>query len=1004
MVISKLPPDLCSVPRSGAPEAKQDMTSVNCNGKQPNTQSSEQEVWTCIQDVLLARAKSSPPGSLLFYPLGSTTSSVPNKVSYATLYAEAEQRCQQLVGLPGFISGKPVLLHLEDHWDAIVWFWAVVLAYAIPVMSSPMSSVEENRRNHLQGLSQLLESPICITRASSLPLFECGGHSLQLRTVELLDESRTRTGKAGGVLSDLDAVASVDLPNKHGLDQPAVLMLTSGSTGNAKAVCLKHTQMLTAVAGKISMRQLPTDGTFLNWIGMDHVAALTETHLSALWLGVDQIHVQAADVVASPPLFLELLSRHRVSRTFAPNFFLARLAASITSPPPLTTWDLSTLTALISGGEANSIDTVTATAELLGRYGAPPNVVQPGFGMTETCAGSIYNMDCPAYDIRLGRNVASLGRCIPGIEMRVVDDTGTCAAPGEPGHLEVRGTVVFKGYYRNPKATAEAFPSGDGWFRTGDRAVIDLDGNMGMVGRTKDVININGVKVVVAEVQEALERALGGTRVKRVVTFPSRPPGAATEQITVAYMPNDEPLEDAELADIDRRVVQACMMLSQAQPYVFMVRSHSLHLLPTTTLGKISGNKMRTLFEGGAFEGDTTYHDERLKAFRQERQQTAAYESLSHAEELLREDFAETKGLDPLLVSIDTPMFELGFTSLDLIRLKLRISKRLGITLATITLMRYPSVRALAIALDLNEPNPKAISGVRDVETVPSTDYNPVVVLCASGSKLPLWLIHPGVGEVLVFVGLAQYMKEDGRPVYALRARGFEPGQPRFSGIAETVVTYAAAIQHRQPKGPYAIAGYSYGGMLAFETAKKLEGAGETVGFLASFNLPPHIKYRMRQLTWNMCLLHLGQFLGLIDEDVTNDTAENDTAYQAAPLAVALSQIMALASAERLSELGLDEPALRQWADISYGLQSMAVDYEPTGRVSRLDVFHAEPLAVAASSREEWVSQQLSRWQDFCQTEPRMHAVGGGHYTMIGPDHVESFAKTLRAALEARGM
>ncbi|KAI0008246.1 acyl-protein synthetase [Xylariaceae sp. FL0662B] len=865
--------------------------------------------------------------------------------------------------------------------------------------------------------------PICITLVlahnAQLPTMEGGGileHGRREPTdVDVIDEPEQRLCRQCRRPS---ALLSLGVPRPDlGLDERsgpvqrkiealALLLAHSSRVSGAQWVLVLAEGSWPDLADipESAMRYLPADGAFLNWIGMDHVAALTETHLSALWLGLDQIHVQAADVVASPLLFMELLSRHRVSRTFALNFFLARLAASIPSPPSSTSWDLSMLTALISGGEANSIDTVTPTAELLGRYGAPPNVVQPGFGMTETCAGSIYNMDCPAYDIRLGRNVASLGRCIPGIEMRVVDDAGTCAAPGEPGHLEVRGTVVFEGYYHDPKATAEAFASGDGWFRTGDRAVTDLDGNMGMVGRTKDVVNINGVKFIAAEVQEALERALGGTCVKRVVTFPSRPPGAATEQITVAYVPCDEPLKAAELADIDSRVVQTCMMLSRAQPYVFMVRNFSLHLLPTTTLGKISGSKMRALFEGGAFEGDTTYHYERLKAFRQERQQAAAYESLNHAEELLRTDFAETKELDPVSVSIDTPIFELGFTSLDLIRLKHRIGNRLGITLATITLMRNPSIRALAIVLDLGEPNPKAVSGVTDVGTVPGADYDPVVVLGASGSKTPLWLIHPGVGEVLVFIGLAQHMKEDGWPIYALRARGFEPGQPKFSCIAETVDTYATAIQRRQPKGPYAIAGYSYGAMLAFETARKLEGVGETVGFLASFNLPPHIKYRMRQLTWNMCLLHLGQFLGLIDEDVTNDTAENDTAYQTASRAVALSQMMALANAERLSELGLDEPALRQWADVSYRLQSMAVDYEPTGQVVRLDVFHAEPLAVAASSREEWVSQQLSRWQDFCQTELRMHAVSGGHYTMIGPDHVESLANILRAALEARGM
>ncbi|KAI1097620.1 acyl-protein synthetase [Jackrogersella minutella] len=961
--------------------------------KQLRTPGPNGEAWSCIQDVLRARAESIPPRSLLFYPPGSNAFSMPKQVSYGALYAQAEHNSRKLANLTGSVRGKPVLLHLDDHWDAIVWFWAVVLAYGIPVMSPPLSNNEENRKKHLQWLSQLLESPICLAREDSLPLFENSGHTLQLHSIETLEAEDAKTKALYGHSKPHDAIMNMTATYTPDLSQPAALMLTSGSTGNAKAVRLGHTQILAAVAGKMSMRSLPTGGAFLNWIGMDHVAALLETHLSSLWLGLDQVHIQAADIVASPSLFIEMLSRHRVSRTFAPNFFLSQLVASSPSAA-LNDWDLSTLTALISGGEANDMETVTAAAALLSRYGAPPNVIQPGFGMTETCAGAIYNVECPAYDIRAGRSVASLGRCVPNMEMRIVNDTGVCMFPGEEGYLEVRGAVVFDGYYRNPAATSEAFVSGNGWFRTGDRAVIDSSGNMSMIGRAKEVININGVKVVVSEVQAALEMALRGTCVKRIVSFPSREPRAATEQITVAYVPREEPLGAEDMAGIDIRVVRACMMVSTAgKPCVFMVRRPSLHLLPTSTLG-------------GAFEKDVVYHRQEVEAFRRQKQHATAHLAVASTEQekLLQADFAETKGLELESIGLDTPIFELGFTSLDLIRLKHRIGNRLGITIATITLMRNPTVRTLFIALDGNKINRTTPSPATNTGLLMSVDYDPVVVLKSGGSKTPLWLVHPGVGEVLVFVGLAQHMKEDDRSIYALRARGFEPGQHNFSSIMETVDAYTAAIRHRQPWGPYAIAGYSYGAMLAFETAKKLESTGERVDFLASFNLPPHIKHRMRQLTWKMCLLHLAQFLGLIDEATVDETAKNDTVYCDASHAMALRYVLSLAKAERLNELGLDEAALLRWTDVSYGLQSMAIDYEPTGSVLKFDIFHAEPLQIAASSRSEWISQHLSRWQDFCRTKPRFHEVGGGHYTMIGSDHVVLFAKILRAALDARGV
>lgn len=120
--------------------------------------------------------------------------------------------------------------------------------------------------------------------------------------------------------------------------------------------------------------------------------------------------------------------------------------------------------------------------KLLGKYGAPQNVIVGAFGMMETCAGTIYHLECPDYDIKNGHTVASLGKCIEGIEMRVTVPNGDSnsdsdgieipdiASPNVPGNLDVRGAVVFDSYYRNTEAMAEAFTS-DGWFRTGDQAI-----------------------------------------------------------------------------------------------------------------------------------------------------------------------------------------------------------------------------------------------------------------------------------------------------------------------------------------------------------------------------------------------------------------------------------------------------------------------------------------------------------------------------------------------------
>jgi thioesterase domain-containing protein len=155
------------------------------------------------------------------------------------------------------------------------------------------------------------------------------------------------------------------------------------------------------------------------------------------------------------------------------------------------------------------------------------------------------------------------------------------------------------------------------------------------------------------------------------------------------------------------------------------------------------------------------------------------------------------------------------------------------------------------------------------------------------------------------------------RPVHALRARGFNPGEPFFSSISDCVATYADAIKEKQPQGPYALAGYSYGSMLAFEIAKVLNAAGHEVRFLGCLNLPPHIRHRMRQLDWHNCLLHLSFFLDIVTEDFAHEIAPRVHSLRPAE---AIAYILSVASRPRVEELSLTAEKLNHWSRLAYGL------------------------------------------------------------------------------------
>ncbi|EDU39705.1 luciferin 4-monooxygenase [Pyrenophora tritici-repentis Pt-1C-BFP] len=862
--------------------------------------------------------------------------------SYSDLFSIAEINAAQIRKLAG--RGSPIfLIHFDNHWDNIVWFWSVVLAGYIPAMSTPLVSDGEQREKHLLHLHRLLEDPIVLTstRLQSDLATSDSQFQLQIRPIEKFgDESSEWSGTSSSVMGSSDIAA---------------LMLTSGSTGHAKAVTLRHGQIVAALNGKSQYHETTSEDVFLSWIGMDHVANLTEIHLHAMHLGADQVQLPAGDVINDPLLFLQQCAQHRVSYTFAPNFFLATLLRSLQKGEQLSSMDLSRLRALISGGEANVVETCDDLSKILMDYGAPRSLIRPGFGMTETCAGSIYGKNCPEYDISRGLEFASLGSCVPGMFVRVVESSGRVLNSSEVGYLEVSGPVVFSGYYNNYSATTEAFPTKE-WFRTGDLAFIDDAGQLTMTGRAKDTVNINGLKYPIQELETAIEEAdIKGLTPSYTAIFPHRVKGSSTEAIVVVYLPDYSPEHVETRVKVARSVSQS-------------------------SLGKLSRAKLRRAFEEGKFKEIVDMNNRLVAEYQQHFYTAPRNKTEAKLLDVVRSslDIAES-----IKIGIDTDFSDLGVTSVEILRLKSRIdvALRLSKSLPIGTLLVNRTIRQLG----------KAIAALQE------SPYEPMTILQPDGNKTPLWLVHPGVGEVLIFIQLARYMTD--RPVYGLRARGLDGEQP-FTSISEAVQAYHESIRRTQPKGPYAIAGYSYGSNLAFEVAKLIEADGDEVKFLGAFDQPPHLAARSQQFDWVDCVLFVSFFLGLITEEQAKHTL--GCHLRNLSREDALSHILDNAPKDRVDELAITRKKLADWAGVAFQLKVIGREYDPTGKVARLDCFYAAPLPEVASTMKEW-DAIIAEWAPFVKGDVGYHRVDGGHYDMI-TTHVRSFQKRLKQVLEDRGV
>jgi thioesterase domain-containing protein len=277
------------------------------------------------------------------------------------------------------------------------------------------------------------------------------------------------------------------------------------------------------------------------------------------------------------------------------------------------------------------------------------------------------------------------------------------------------------------------------------------------------------------------------------------------------------------------------------------------------------------------------------------------------------------------------------------------------------------------------------------VEVPRDGEFDPIVPLQLTGRKTPLFCVHPGTGDILSFVNLAQYFANE-RPFYALRARGFDQGDECFRSFDDMVFSYADAIRLRQPRGPYAVAGYSYGGPVAFEIAKVLEARGEHVAFIGSIDMPPRMLYLYDSIG---CAVNLAFLLSLIDE---RQAAELPNQLRAAkPAPDPCEYLIQIASQERIAELDLDLPRFRVWAEVAQSLLTIGKTHCPSGMVESMSVFYAQPLC---GTKEDWLMRQLRRWDDFTRTANRYIEVAGGHYTLMDHKHVATFQVVLRTEID----
>ena len=280
------------------------------------------------------------------------------------------------------------------------------------------------------------------------------------------------------------AAAPHDLSDGPVAADPFLLLYTSGTSARPKGVPLAYQGILGNARLGVPEHRITADDRILSAAPFGHLYALYSFHL-ALSAGASTVLLPAF----TPPDLARILEAEAVTALFAaPAHIAACLGAGLLSADALSRLRL----AVLSGSAV-----APAVAKGLQARMANGHVTQL-WGMTETQAGLYTRPGDPIETV-----AGSAGRPSPGTEVRVVGPDDAVLPAGEEGELQIRGSLLFPGYFDHPDADRDAF-SGDGWFRTGDLAVVTAQGNVAITGRCKDVINRGGIKYNPRDIEDLL--------------------------------------------------------------------------------------------------------------------------------------------------------------------------------------------------------------------------------------------------------------------------------------------------------------------------------------------------------------------------------------------------------------------------------------------------------------------------------------------------------------------
>ncbi|MEM4990087.1 amino acid adenylation domain-containing protein [Collimonas sp. H4R21] len=714
-------------------------------------------------------------------------------------------------------------------------------------------------------------------------------------------------------------------------DTIAYIMYTSGSTGQPKGVMVPHR----------GIKRLVLENGYAAFDASDRIAFAANPAFDAstmeIWgalLNGGRIVVIDKEVFLDPFRFAGALEQHAVTALFITTAVFNQCAAIVPDA-------FGKLRYLLTGGERCD---PAAFARVL-EAGKPGHLIHC-YGPTET---TTYATTHEITAVDPAQATIPIGRPIANTQAYLLDTHGEPVPVGVTGEIYIGGAGVACGYLNRPELTEERFVPdrfsglpGALLYRTGDLARWQADGNLVHLGRNDFQVKIRGFRIELGEIEAKLA-AHPAVREAVVIAREDSPGNKRLVAYVVAH-------ETAGVETVDAETLRSHLSVNMPE-YMVPAAYVMLAALPLTPNGKLDRKHLPAPAADAYAVGGYAAPEGEIETVL-----AGIWSELLQIERIGRHD----------------NFFSLGGHSLSILQV-VNLLKQKGVRISASDVFTYPTVARLA----------EHIAQLNPLET-----ENAAVLIRAGGRQRPLFLMHEGSGLLIYAHMLASHIHPD-IPVYGLPPVPLE--QPQLSTVQGMAVRAADLIRAVQPSGPYRLAGWSFGGALAYEVAQQFLNAGQEVEFIGLFDTHCSIGDDDER-EWKLGDKQL--MLTLLEAAAGNDPV----------LKAAMEKLKAAAP-------DIDVPTLLQLArrnglfPAGFSLQGLLQLMENSRTIIRAyGDYAAQPIGVPVhfySAEGDTVNEPLRGWGAVVpEMLLRLVPVPGTHQSMMISPHIEVFAHALNTALQ----